>query len=99
MPPLEVLARRADEINRLLRELQIKDGLRPVIVGAIMLALWNSKGEIRRDPRYILHDVNESCQTPSSARERPILREAFVLTKPMTSCVINAAELRRYWSA
>lgn len=62
MPPLDVLAARADEINRLLRESQIRDGLRPVIVGAIMLALWNSKGEIRRDPRYILRDINESCR-------------------------------------
>ncbi|WP_298214360.1 class I SAM-dependent DNA methyltransferase [Acidocella sp.] len=62
MPPLDVLAARADEINRLLRESQIRDGLRPVVVGAIMLALWNSKGEIRRDPRYILRDINESCR-------------------------------------
>jgi hypothetical protein len=62
IPPLSVLAERADEINRLLRESQIRDGLRPVIVGAIMLALWNSKGEIRRDPRYILRDINESCR-------------------------------------
>lgn len=62
MPPLDVLAARADEINRLLRESSIRDGLRPVVVGAIMLALWNSKGEIRRDPRYILRDINESCR-------------------------------------
>lgn len=62
MPPLEVLAAKADEINRLLRESQIRDGLRPVIVGAIMLALWHSKGEIRRDPRFILRDINESCR-------------------------------------
>jgi predicted RNA methylase len=62
MPPSDVLAAKADEINRLLRESQIRDGLRPVIVGAIMLALWNSKGEIRRDPRYILRDINESCR-------------------------------------
>ncbi len=62
MPPLDVLAARADEINRLLRESSIRDGLRPVVVGAIMLALWNSKGEIRRDPRYILQDINASCR-------------------------------------
>lgn len=62
VPPLEVLAAKADEINRLLRESQIRDALRPVVVGAIMLALWNSKGEIRRDPRFILRDINESCR-------------------------------------
>ncbi len=62
IPPLSVLAARADEINRLLRESAIRDGNRPVVVGAIMLALWHSKGEIRRDPRYILRDINESCR-------------------------------------
>lgn len=62
IPPLSVLADRADEINRLLRESAIRDGNRPVVVGAIMLALWHSKGEIRRDPRYILRDINESCR-------------------------------------
>lgn len=62
IPPLEVLAGRADEINRLLRESRIKDEFRPAVVAAIMLALWNSKGEIRRDPRYILKDINESCR-------------------------------------
>src|ERR1700674_2894818 len=62
VPPLEVLAARAEEINRLMREARIKDEFRPAVVAAIMLALWHSKGEIRRDPRYILRDINESCR-------------------------------------
>lgn len=62
VPPLEVLAARATEINRLLREALIKDEYRPAVVAAIMLALWYSKGELRRDPRYILRDVNEACR-------------------------------------
>lgn len=62
IPPLNVLASRADEINRLLREARIKDEFRPVAVAAIMLGLWNSRGEIRRDSRYILRDINESCR-------------------------------------
>lgn len=61
-PPAEVLAERADEMNRLLRESGIKDEFRPAAVAAIMLAIWQSKGEIRRDPRYILRDINESCR-------------------------------------
>ena len=65
-PRPEVLADRADEINRLLRESDIKDEYRPTHVAAIMLALWFSRGAIRRDPRYILQDVNSAC------------REAFV---------------------
>ena len=54
IPPMEVLAARASEINRLLRESRIKDEFPPAVVAAIMLALWKSRGEIRRDPRYIL---------------------------------------------
>ena len=62
IPPLEVLANRADEINRLLRESRVKDEYRPAVVAAVMLALWFSKGEIRREPQYILRDINESCR-------------------------------------
>ncbi len=62
VPPLEVLAARADEINRLLRESRIQDGRRPAVVGAIMLALWHSKGKIRRDPSGILRDINLECR-------------------------------------
>ena len=62
IPPPEVLAERAEEINRLLRESDTKDEYRPATVAAIMLALWNAKGEIRRDPRYILRDINDSCR-------------------------------------
>ena len=62
IPPLDVLAARADEINRLLREARVKDEFRPVVVAAVMLALWHSRGEIRRDPRYILRDINTSCR-------------------------------------
>ena len=62
VPPLETLAARAGEINRLLREARIKDEYRPAVVAATMLSLWHSRGEIRRDPRYILQDINLSCR-------------------------------------
>lgn len=62
IPPLEVLAARADEINRLLRESRIKDELRPAVVAAIMLALWQSKGDLRRQPAHILGDINAACR-------------------------------------
>jgi hypothetical protein len=62
VPPAEVLAQRADEINRLLRESGIKDEFRPGVVGAIMLALWQSKGEIRKSPQHILGDINGACR-------------------------------------
>ncbi|WP_223274932.1 N-6 DNA methylase [Tateyamaria sp. syn59] len=60
-PPAEVLAEKADDINRLLREADIKDEFRPTAVAAFMLALWHSRGELRRDPKYVLKDVNEAC--------------------------------------
>jgi hypothetical protein len=62
VPPPEVLAFRGDEINRLLRESGIKDEFRPAVVGAIMLALWASKGNIRKDKDNILSDINEACK-------------------------------------
>ncbi|MCY4344024.1 MAG: N-6 DNA methylase [Gammaproteobacteria bacterium] len=62
VPPVEVLAEKADEINRLLREADIKDEFRPSHVAAVMLALWHTKGNLRRDPRHILRDVNGGCE-------------------------------------
>ena len=77
IPPLEVLAQRADEINRLLREARIKDEYRPAVVAATMLALWHSKGEIRRDPRYILRDINESCRDAYFRAGKPALAQSI----------------------
>ena len=57
-----MLAAKANEINRLLREADIKDEYRPTHVAAIMLALWHSKGNVRRQPQYILRDVNTECR-------------------------------------
>ncbi len=62
IPPPEVLFQRADEINRLLRESNVKDEFRPAVVAAMMLALWKSEGRIRRDKSYILSDINSSCR-------------------------------------
>jgi hypothetical protein len=62
VPSNEVLAQRGDEINRILRECKIKDEFRPAIIGAFMLALWSSKGEIRMDPRHVLGDINSECR-------------------------------------
>ncbi|MXY04879.1 MAG: N-6 DNA methylase [Gammaproteobacteria bacterium] len=61
VPPVEVLAEKAEEINRLLREADIKDEFRPSHVAAMMLALWHTKGNLRRDPQHILRDVNGGC--------------------------------------
>ena len=77
IPPLEVLETRADEINRLLRESLIKDEFRPGVVAAIMLALWQSRGDIRRTPRYILGDINASCRDAFMRAGRPDLAKSL----------------------
>lgn len=73
IPPPEVLAARADEINRLLRESGIKDEFRPAVVGAIMLALWQSKGQIRKGSEHILGDINGACKRAFWAAKKPDL--------------------------
>ncbi|WP_326883406.1 N-6 DNA methylase [Aliidongia sp.] len=67
IPPPEVLAARAEEINRLLREANVKDEFRPAVVAAIMLALWQSRGAVRRDERWILEDINTACRMAFTA--------------------------------
>ncbi len=62
VPSQSVLAEKADLINRILREAAIKDEYRPAFVGAMMLALWHSKGNIRKNPDYVLGDINDACQ-------------------------------------
>lgn len=61
IPTPDVLKMRAEEINRLLRESGLKDDFRPAAIGAIMLGLWHSRGEVRRDPQFILADINQAC--------------------------------------
>ena len=77
IPPLEVLADRADEINRLLREAMIKDEYRPAVVAAVMLALWFSKGEIRREPHFVLRDINDSCRDAFIKAGKPYLNKSL----------------------
>ena len=72
MPPQEVLARRAEEINRLLRESDIRDEFRPAVVAAIMIALWQSGrtgGTVSRDPKSILRDINHFCAEAFGAKK------------------------------
>src|SRR5690606_3153949 len=73
IPPPEVLASRADEINRYLREAKIKDEFRPAVVASIMLALASSKGKIRRDEAHILGDINSECARAFAKAGKPEL--------------------------
>lgn len=93
IPPPEVLAARADEINRLLREANITDAHRPAIVGAIMLALWKSKGKIRRDPEYILGDVNEEAQKAFWTAGKPTIADSLRVPAANKDLARNAVRI------
>lgn len=62
VPSSEILHEKGDEINRILRESKISDPQRPQITGAIMLALWQSRGAIRTSPEHVLGDINTACK-------------------------------------
>ena len=62
IPSAEILAARGDELNRILRESKVKDEFRPATIAAFMLALWDSKGDIRLHPDYVLADINAATR-------------------------------------
>ncbi|OFW25570.1 MAG: restriction endonuclease subunit M [Acidobacteria bacterium RIFCSPLOWO2_02_FULL_59_13] len=70
VPRQEVLAAKADLINRILREATVKDEYRPAYVGAMMLSLWESKGSIRREPKFVLKDINSACESAFSTAKK-----------------------------
>ncbi len=94
-PPDYVLADRANEINRLLREADIKDEYRPTHVAAIMLALWHSKGKIRRDPYYILRDVNTECRDALMSAGRAGLASSIRVEEANSKLRANAVFIAR----
>lgn len=81
VPRPEVLAERADMINRLLREAGIKDEFRPAYVGAMMLGLWQSQGKISREPSKVLVDVNLACQEAFSLAGKKELAESLMVNE------------------
>ncbi len=93
VPPPQVLADRADEINRLLRESGIKDEFRPAVVGAIMLALWQSKGNIRKDPSHILSDINEACEKAFWRAKKADLAKSIRVDAANDDLAINARRI------
>jgi predicted RNA methylase len=66
VPRPEILASKADEMNRILREANVKDEYRPAYIGAMMLSLWESHGNISREPSHVLKEVNSYCGTAFS---------------------------------
>ena len=62
VPSNDVLAKRGEDINRILRESGIKDEYRPSVMAAFMLGIWYSHGDIRTDAAHVLKDINEECR-------------------------------------
>jgi len=71
VPRHDVLAEKADLINRILREATIKDEFRPAYVGAMTLGLWKSGGDLRRDSRFVLGDINGACRKAYDGAGKP----------------------------
>lgn len=63
VPSHEILSKHGEEINRIFRQCKIKDELRPAVMGAFMLAVWESKGNLRMDAGHILKDINGACRS------------------------------------
>lgn len=93
VPPPEVLAQRADEINRLLRESGIKDEFRPAVIGAIMLALWSSHGNIRKEKDYLLSDLNKACKKAFWRAKQPELAESLRIDEANEALAVKARRI------
>jgi len=93
VPGPDVLASRADEINRLLRESSVNDRLRPSVVGACMLALWQSKGKLRKDPEYILRDINQSCEQAFWNAGKPVLAKSLHVDEANEKLAVKARRI------
>jgi type I restriction enzyme M protein len=78
VPSPEVLATKAEFMNRVLREASVRDGQRPTYIGALMLAMWKAGNSIRKtDSKWVLKDVNAACQLAFKEAGKPDLAESL----------------------
>lgn len=93
VPGADVLAGRADEINRLLRESNVNDRARPAVVGASMLALWQSRGQLRKDPANILADINRACEQAFWKAQKPDLAKSLHVDEANEKLAVKARRI------
>lgn len=93
VPSPAVLKDKAEEINGLLRESGLKDDFRPATIGAIMLGLWKSSGNIRRDPKFILADINASCGQAFCGAGKPDLAKSLRVDEANRKLAIRAQRI------
>lgn len=95
VPAPEVLAERGDEINRILRECDIKDEFRPAIIAAFMLALWESRGDISPNPDRVLGQVNDNCRRAFERAGKFEIAKSIVVPEANAALAAQAARLCR----
>lgn len=95
IPSPEVLAARADQINRIFRECGIKDEWRPATIGAFMLGLWQSKGKVRTTSSHILSDINNACRQAFVAAGKPELAQTLAIPTGNRKLASRASDLCR----
>ena len=93
VPSPEVLKEKAEEINRLLRESGLKDDYRPATIGAIMLGLWKSNGDIRRDPKSVLADINKACREAFWGAGKPDLAKSLRVDEANRKLAVRARRI------
>jgi len=93
VPRAEVLSGFADEINRLLRESNVNDRSRPSVVGACMLALWQSKGRLRKDPDHLLADINRACEQAFRNAGKPDLAKSLYVDEANAKLAVKSRRI------
>lgn len=95
VPSPEVLAERGDEINRILRECDIKDEFRPAVIAAFMLALWESKGDISSNSERVLMQVNASCRKAFQRAGKYEIAESILVPEANAALAAQGGRLCR----
>ncbi len=93
IPSEETLAKRAEEINRIFRECRIKDEFRPAVIGAFMLGLVTTRGNIRTNPDYVLLDINHACKAAFANAGKIELAESILVPEANRTLASRAAEV------
>jgi predicted RNA methylase len=93
VPRPEILASKAEFMNRILREANVKDEYRPAYIGAMMLALWQSQGQLSREPDHVLKEVNANCELAFSIGGKTELAKSLRVDIANTKLAYTAWEI------
>jgi len=90
VPSQEILARYGEKMNEIFRSCKISDALRPAAIGAFMLAVWFTKGDIRTSPAHVLEDINRACKEAFRMANKSSLANSILLQEANVA-LANAA--------